>query len=157
MTEKIGSLRICSSSFCKFVDLERRMPWNLQTAMHERLDPRNTLTPPTVPIRRQPVLSQVFPIHCPQDCIKDIWKAFDHWGNGIRQVSATVPAERPRSLRRAAEKPQRRTGRFRRSCLQRFQSGTPRSVVGVDLGGGRVGRRGWAQGDGHHFCRDTDP
>lgn len=110
-----------------------------------------------MPVRRQPILFQVLPIHRPQHRIEDIRKPLHHRENRIRQISATVPAERPRALRRAAETPQRRTVGCRGSRRQHVHGGTPGAVVGVDFWGGGVGRRGRAQGDGHHFCRDADP
>lgn len=103
------------------------MPRNLRPVTRERLHPRNTLTPPTMPVRRQATLFQVLPIHRPQHRIEDIRKPLHHRENRIRQVSATVPAERPRAFRRAAETRQRRT-------LRRWSR--------------LLGRWGWVEGPG---------
>lgn len=148
------------SLLCELADLERRMLRNLQTATRERLHPRNPLTPPAVPLRRQPVPLQVPPIHRPEQRVKDVRETLHHGENRIRQIGAAVATERPRPLRRAAETPQRRTPLSRGSPRrQHLHGGAPGPVVGVDFGGGGVvgRRRGGAQGDGHHVCGDADP
>ena len=75
------------------------MPRNLRPIACERLHPWNTLAPPTLPFRRQPVYFQVLPIDRSQNRIEDVRKPLHHRENRIRQVSAAVPAERPRALR----------------------------------------------------------
>lgn len=133
------------------------MPRNLRPITCELLHPWNTFTPPTLPLRRQPVLFQVLPIDRPQNRIENVRKTLHHRENRIRQVSAAVPAERPRTLGRAAEPFHRRTLGSGGSCLQNIHRGTPRAIVRVDLGESGIGRRGRAEGDGDHFRGDTDP
>ena len=120
--------------FDNFTKLDSRMPWDPQTPIHKLLHPRHTLAPPALPLRRHPLFLQIFSINSPQYCIKYIRPPFHHWKNRIREVSATVSAKRPRALRRATVKPQRRSFSAGAIRLERFHCRNPGPVIMFNFG-----------------------
>ena len=62
------------------------------------LHPLDPTVPPTVPVRRHPLLFQILPIQRSQNDIKNlVWQTA---AEEICQIGAAAPAERPRDGRR---------------------------------------------------------
>lgn len=68
--------------------------------VRQLLHPFDPAAPPTVPVRRHPLLLQILPIERPQNHIEDLGESLAHAvADEIGQVGATAPAKRPRDGR----------------------------------------------------------